>query len=230
MAEDEKVLEAEGNAPAPAEKQQPSKWKNFWRKQMVSLKRKPQRIGFWLFMITCVYYLFCLGTYSKGLGNNGFETDWVGLLVFVNVLCSVLAVVLYLYSFPKIKKYGSKVVKDVEFAKGIKVNFNTVMLSLLIVFCAAIIICNVYYYNIMNDAYLEEIATYPIMSEDQEATWNTILHTLDMSIAHIVLTGASLICGCMTYLFGKWFVKVDTSIKVESSAETMGQIDLVEDE
>lgn len=232
MAEDEKVLAAEENNPAPEEKQQPSKWNNFWRKQMVSLKRKPQRIGFWLYIIACVYYLLALGTFSQAQYNSGYDVEWMGLMVFINVLFSVLCVVLYLYSFPKLKKFDSKTVKQVEFAKGIRLNFNIVMMVLLIVFTVVMIVCNSVYYTRMNEVYMSDYygAAEMGMEEDYVAIANQIKASLNLSIAHIALVSVSMICACLTYVFGKLFVKVDTSIKVESSSENMGQIDLAEDE
>ena len=132
MAENENVV-VEPAPEQPAEKK-PSTgakiWgaiKEFFRKQIVNLKRRPSKIAFLFLIVSTIINLLGLDALSAAVAKYN-ETEWIGIAEFVATLFSILVLVLYMNTFPKRKK------------------MNIVMLVLTFVFMAAIVGMDLLYY------------------------------------------------------------------------------------
>ena len=225
--------------------------KEFFRKQIINLKRKPQNIGFLLVIITTCFNLLTLGTYSKGIQNSGAGSgvDWVGLMVFINTLFSLLAVVAYMNSFPKMKK-PPKLVKDkktgktlvdengnevkkenktvitVHFTKASKININLIMAGVFLVFAIVMIVCELYYRGVM-----VPFATNMSATESQVAeAKNLLLKANTYSLIHVILLAVDMVLFLLTPVLGKLLAKINTNKEIESAVSNMQEIDLASEE
>ena len=76
----------------------PSGIREFWRKRLVSLKRKPSNIALFVMGIAFIYYTFNLTQISNTTALiNG---PHMGLTEFITILLSTLSLVCFLNSFP----------------------------------------------------------------------------------------------------------------------------------
>ncbi len=114
--------------------------KEFFRKLIVSLKRKPQTFALLMLLVAFVYYSLNLThisnttAYIQGVG--------MGLSAFVVMLFSVLGMVCFLNAFPHRKKV------------------NIPMLVLLFVMLGAVLGCSMYYESTIDKAYADWNAQY----------------------------------------------------------------------
>lgn len=196
--------------------------KEWFRKKMVAIKRKPQNIGFVFLFIVTVFNLLSLAIYSELIVYYGEEIEWVGLMVFVNTLLSILVLVAYLNSFPKLKPINSKVVVTME-ESGVKMHVNIMMLAVTLAMIIIMIVCEVFYFILMKEGYqvnyIDNNANIPEATKLFESSFT-------LTITHIILLGISLVLILTMPLYRKLIMKVDTSIKLESATENMQQIDL----
>ena len=138
--------------------------KEFFRKKVVSLKRKPHYIALLATLITSVIYLLCLRTYSIVVLAN-FAVQWAGFCVFVNTLLSVLVLALYTSAFPKRKKA------------------NPILVTLIFVFYVVMLLLDILYYVRVNDYLLQSGMT----EVGQKSLNNAILHIIFVGISIVVL-------------------------------------------
>lgn len=117
MAENETVVEAT-ETPAPEAAQEvavaetkPSFGVRLWggikeycRKTVVKLKRRPMNIAFLVLIVSTAINLCYLGNYSQIGRINQFGDKMRGLCVFVNQLFCILVLLLFMNSFPKRSK------------------------------------------------------------------------------------------------------------------------------
>lgn len=200
-----------------------AKTKEYFRKQVVALKRKPQKIAFIFLAIVAIYNLLTLTKYSNAIITYAQGVDWIGLLVFVNTLFSILILVAYLNAFPKLKKHNSKVVVTMT-EGGVKLHINILMIVVVVLMAAAMIVCEGFYYHIMNATCIEKFGG-GITAELKPAA-RLMQGTLPLSIAHIVLLGVFLLLLFTLPLYRKLIMKINTSVKVDSSASKIEGIDL----
>ena len=73
--------------------------KEWFRKQIVNLKRRPSNIAFLFLIVSSLIYILSLGSTSQSVYSR-LGGDWMGISTFVCTLFSVL----YMNSFPKRKK------------------------------------------------------------------------------------------------------------------------------
>ena len=78
--------------------------KEWWRKQIVTLKRRPSRIAFLFVIVTSLIYILSLASFSQAILGCMLVTDWPGICCFGSTLFSILIFVAYMNSFPKRKK------------------------------------------------------------------------------------------------------------------------------
>ena len=110
----------------------PSGIREFWRKRLVALKRKPSNIALFVMGIAFIYYTFNLTQISNTTALiNG---PHMGLTGFITILLSTLSLVCFLNSFPHRKKV------------------NIPMLVLMLLMVAAVIYCDYYYGNCITAA------------------------------------------------------------------------------
>ncbi len=176
--------------------------KEFLRKFMVSLKRRPQNIPLVALAVTFIYYSINLtkisDTTAKIQGAN------MGLCGFVTMLFSMLVFVCFLNAFPKRKKP------------------NAVMLTLVYVMFAIICVCDYNYrYRIL--AAMGRDGFDKVMAEELY-----IGQALNIVTVHMVLIIVVAVLIALLPVYGKLLKKVNTSISVEDNG-TLGSIEVSED-
>ncbi len=105
--------------------QQPSRAHEFFRKRLVSLKRKPQTIPMLVLVFAFIFYSFNLSAIANTTAL--INAPHMGLSEFCTMLFSALSLVTFLNSFPHRKKA------------------NIPMLVLTFVMLAGLIYCDTYY-------------------------------------------------------------------------------------
>ncbi len=175
-------------------------FKEFIRKSIVSLKRKPQRIPF-LAMIWCfLWYSFHLSSVSNTTAKiNG---PGMGLYGFITMLFSMLSLVCFMNAFPHRKKV------------------NKPMLILMFLMVVAIIFCDIQYRGLIYNA-ISPSNPSPIV-----VTENTIYikYAADMLGKHIIFLGIAVALTALLPVYAPLIKKINTSVEVES----YGQMDAIE--
>lgn len=180
--------------------------KEWFRKKIVGLKRKPQNIALLVFAITTIYYMLALFAFSKAINISYDETDSAGICVFVSTLISLLILVSFLNAFPKRKKP------------------NIFFIVLVFLMVGAMVACDLVYYIQMGD-YIKTILN-PATSQ----VYKQINEAQPYMIGHIILLGISAIVFALTPVFKILVNKINTKVELESATENMhGEIDIQED-
>lgn len=210
MAENEKVVE-----PVAAPEQPPKKKKNVgagikeWgRKQIVGLKRAPQKIALFMLAITTVYFLLALFVISQAIHASyaNANTTATGICLFITTLLSLLSLVSFLNAFPKRKKP------------------NIFFIVLVFVMIAGMIACDVVYYVQMGNC-LNSIA-----DPSTSGMYASVNAAQPYVIAHIVLLGVSAVVFALLPAYKILINKINTKVELESATENMqGSIDIQED-
>ncbi len=234
--EESQTVQVEETATPPANKK-PSigaKFKEFWRKQVVKLKKKTHTIPFFMLLVCCVFYLLSLNDLSKSSAVAFKSVPYLGISVFVNVLFSILVLVLFMNAFPKYPKVNKKT--------GKKSPINIPMLVLGFVFIVIMILFNVLYMlQLMSaannnpsaffesaeqaqkySAYLKDDTLNNIVSGvtvlPDPATYKPyLIKSYNLSIAHIVLLGVTIILYATLPLYKKLIMKINTKKELEDN-------------
>lgn len=224
MAEKEQIVntESENNKPSVLSKVGAG-FKEWGRKQVVTLKRRPQNIAFIFLFIVTVFNLLSLTIYSELIVSYGEDIEWVGLMVFVNTLLSILVLVAYLNTFPKIKGVNSKVVFTMT-ESGVKLHINVLMLAVTLLMIIVMMVCEIFYYILMNQGYYDFYLS--TGTEINPKVVNLFESTFTLTIVHIILLGISALLILTLPLYRKLLMKINTSINLESATENMQKIDL----
>ena len=166
------------------------------RRFFVALKRKPQNIP--LVMVTCcfIWYSFNLSVIS--FATTRLQSD-TGLMGFVIMLLSLLAIVCCMNAFP----YRKQTKKP--------------MLILMFVMMAIILTCDIFYLKTISD----KLATGII----EAATVPRIRQAESILTAHVVMVGIAALLTATLPVYRKWIRKINTSIQVEENTE-MEEIDI----
>ena len=172
----------------------------FFRKSIVSLKRKPHTLALIVLALAFVYYSFNLTNVSDTTAK--IQGPGMGLSGFVTMLFSVLALVCCLNAFPRRKPV------------------NIPMLVLMLGMLAAIVFCDVYYGNCILDAINR--ANNPISTTGENAYIPAVQSMLKVHIG-IVLAGGAL--AVLLPVYAPLIRKINTSVEVEAN-ESMGEIEL----
>ncbi len=173
--------------------------KEFLRKFIVSLKRKPQTIGLVALVIAFLYYSLNLTNVSDTTAK--IQGAGMGLCGFVTMLFSVLAMVCYLNAFPHRKKV------------------NVPMLALMFVMVGVVIFCDYYYGTCVTAAVTREINPIDIKMNAYIPVVQTVL------TVHMVILVAALALVVLMPVYAKALRKINTSVEVEAN-ENMGAIDI----
>ena len=182
--------------------------KEWFRKRIVALKVKPQKIPFWVMVITTIYFMLILFTISKAVNSAPTDpnTKATGICTFITTLLSLLYVVAFLNAFPKRKKP------------------NIFFIVLVGVMIAGQIACDLVYYFQMA-ACIKGI-TRPGSPMDLACRAGQ-----PYIIGHIVLLAISAVVFALLPVYSRLIKKINTSIKLESATEHMsGNIDIEEDD
>lgn len=183
--------------------------KEWFRKKIVNLKRKPQTIPLLILAITTVYFMLILFTVSKALNECYQARNYVsaaGICVFITTLLSLLVLVSFLNVFPKRKKP------------------NIFFIVLVFLMIGAMIACDMVYY-IQIQSYLDSGTL-----EVGNSIYQTIQAGQPLMMAHVILLAISAVVFALLPVYSRLIRKIDTSVKIESATENMqGQIDIQED-
>ena len=179
---------------------QPSGVKEFARKRIVALKRKPQTIALIVLVIGFLYYSLNLTQISNTTAK--IQGSGMGLCGFATMLFSMLSLVCFLNAFPHRKKV------------------NVPMLVLMFLMLAIIIFCDIYYGNSITRAITRE--TNPI---DPTGINSYISKAASMLRVHqvILIIGAALVA--LLPVYSKMLRKINTSVEVAGN-QNMGAIDI----
>lgn len=164
--------------------------REFFRKLMVSLKRRPHNIALCMMLISFIVYSFSLTKISDT--TSLIQGSGMGLCEFATMLLSLLAMVTFLNAFPKRQKP------------------KIIFLVMLFVMLALIIACDAIYYLRVVQAMTR--AENPISPEGKNSY---ILDAKVICIAHIILLGITILLIATIPLYGKLLKKIKTSIEVE---------------
>lgn len=192
--------------------------KEWFRKFIVKLKRRPMNIAFFVLVISTIVNVCSLGNYSQ-LGTITFYSQKSqGLCIFVGQLFSILVLLLFMNSFPKREKKP-----------------KIVMLVLTFVFIAVMLALDIYLYASWTDLHAQDLL---IERDDTayESYWITGTGAGSQGVnsfypgavggilAHIILLAISAVLTATYPLYGKLINMINTR-KVIESTEIKGEID-----
>ena len=178
----------------------PSGFKDFIRKQLVTLKRNPQFIPLLMLAISFVVYSFNLTNMSDTTAK--IQGTGMGLCQFCMMLFSLLSFVCMLNAFPRRKKP------------------NIPMIVLMFIMFAIIIFCDIHYSNGIMAALTR--AESPIKLD---VNTQYIADAYNMLSTYIVLIGATAALVVTLPIYSKLLKKINTSIDVEDNG-SMGEIEI----
>lgn len=174
--------------------------KEFIRKSLVSLKRKPHIIALLVLVVAFVYYSFNLTNVSDTTAK--IQGAGMGLSGFVTMLFSVLALVCGLNAFPRRKPT------------------NIPMLVLMVLMLGAIVFCDIYYGNCIVAAITRE--NNPIATTGENSYIPAVQAMLKVHMG-IVIAGGAL--ALLLPVYAPLIRKINTSVEVAAN-EDMGEIEL----
>lgn len=175
--------------------------KEWFRKQLVSLKRNPQNIPLVMMAIATFYYALNMTSFSDT--TSQCNLGLMGFINFVVTLSSFLSLITFVQSFPKRKK-----------PKYLMIGITIAMLVLVIVMQC------LYIYKIDYAIYYQPN---PIKEPKQ-----FIFDAKSSAIVHIVLTSITIVLVTLIPVIKKLLAKIDTSIKLDIT-EVEGTIDIEEE-
>ncbi len=176
------------------------RFREFFRKRLVGLKRKPQIVAMVVLVIAYLYYSLNLSQIANTTALiNG---PHMGLAEFSTMLFSVLGLVTYLNSFPHRKKA------------------NVPMLVLTFVMIGILIYCDIYYGGRITAAITR--AESPISPTGKNA-FVAVAQGVVQTHMILVIIGAALLALLPAY--APLIRKINTSIEVAENSE-MGAIDI----
>lgn len=180
----------------------PSAVKEFFRKQIVTLKRSPQTIPLVMLLLSFVYFSLNLTNMSDTTAK--IQGAGMGLCQFCIMLFSLLSIVCMLNAFPQRKK---PIVP---------------MVILMFVMFGIIIFADIHYSNAIMAALTR--AESPIKLDV-----NTIYiaEAYNMLQTFIVLIGITAVLVVTLPIYSKWIRKIKTSVEVEDNGD-MAQIEISE--
>ena len=180
----------------------PSAVKEFFRKQIVTLKRNPQNIPMAMLLISFVYYSLNLTNMSNTTAK--IQGVGMGLCQFCIMLFSLLSIVCMLNAFPSRKKpvypmvvlmfvmFGVMIYADIHFCNGI-------MAALTRAESPIILDVNTMY----------------------------IANAYNMLQTFMILLGITAVLVLTLPVYSKWIRKINTSVDVEDNGD-MAQIEISE--
>ncbi len=177
--------------------------KEFIRKTIVSLKRKPQTIP--LLVLAAAFLLYSLNLTHISDTTAKIQLAGMGLAGFCVMLFSLLSFVCFLNSFPHRKKA------------------NIPMLVLLFLMLAILVVCDTYYMGCITRAITR--ADHPIVVDANTAY---IPAAQRMLSAHRVIVALGAVLTLLVPVLRRLLRKIDTSLPVEEGTP-MGDIRLTEE-
>ena len=165
----------------------PSGLKEFWRKRLVSLKRKPHMMA-----IAFVYYSLNLTHISDTTAR--IQGQGMGLAGFATMLFSMLSLVCFLNAFPHRKKV------------------NIPMLALMLIMVGIVIYCDIYYGGRITYAITrEENRIDPTGSNSFISAAQSVL------VVHQIILYVGVALLALLPVYSKALKKINTNIDVEEN-------------
>ena len=178
--------------------------KEFFRKKMVALKRKPQTIAFLVLVITFLLYSLNLRNVSDTTAQ--INTKGMGLTGFATMLFSMLSILTFLNSFPHRKRV------------------NVPMLVTFFIMQGIVIFCDGYYVSS-----IEKRIALEISSGNDVVAWLAknayVYKAYKMLGAHEIFVIVTIALVVLLPVYSKLLKKINTSIEVEGN-EGMGEIEI----
>lgn len=170
------------------------KFKEWLRKRMVTLKRRPYYIPLVMLIVSCLALNLKLTSFSNTIAQ--INEPGMGLCIFVIVLFSYLSIISFATAFPNRKKP--------------KIMSIIVSVFMIIASIACEFLFNYYI------RYGTEIKKNPIVITPEKAYINVARQT---GMLHCVLLGITLLLILTLPFYKKLLRKINTSIVVESSVD-----------
>lgn len=180
----------------------PSAVKEFFRKQIVTLKRNPQNIPMAMLLISFVYYSLNLTNMSNTTAK--IQGVGMGLCQFCIMLFSLLSIVCMLNAFPSRKKPVYP------------------MVALMFVMFGIMIYADIHFCNGIMAALTR--AESPIILD---VNTMYIANAYNMLQTFVVLIGITAVLVLTLPIYSKWIRKINTSVDVEDNGD-MAQIEISE--
>ena len=220
MAENENLVETEPSTASD----KPSFGKRLWggikewcRKTVVKLKRRPMNIAFLVLIVSSLVNLCSLGSYSQLGLNPYYNKQSQGLCIFICQLFCILVLLLFMNSFPKRSKKP-----------------KIVMLVLTFVFIAVMIGLDIYLYISWGNLHVKDLAiertddvwqAYWVTGTGMQKGVNTYYPgAMNGILAHLILVCIAAVLTATYPLYGKLINKINTR-KVIESTELKEEID-----
>ena len=180
----------------------PSAVKEFFRKQIVTLKRNPQNIPMAMLLISFVYYSLNLTNMSNTTAK--IQGVGMGLCQFCIMLFSLLSIVCMLNAFPSRKKPVYP------------------MVALMFVMFGIMIYADIHFCNGIMAALTR--AESPIILD---VNTMYIANAYNMLQTFTILIGITAVLVLTLPIYSKWIRKINTSVDVEDNGD-MAQIEISE--
>ncbi len=171
----------------------PSRVREFFRKRLVALKRKPQMIALAVLAIAFIYYAFHLSAIANTTAL--INAPHMGLSEFSVMLFSALSLVCFLNAFPHRKKA------------------NIPMLTLTFLMLALLFYCDIYYGGRITAALTREDS--PISPTGKNAFVATAQQVVRVHQVLIIVTTALL---ALLPVYAKLLRKINTSIEIAGNS------------
>ena len=168
--------------------------KEFIRKTIVSLKRKPQTIP--LLVLAAAFLVYSLNLTHISDTTAKIQLAGMGLSGFCTMLFSLLSFVCFINAYPHRKKT------------------NLPMLALMFLMLGILIFCDTYYAGRITQAITR--ADHPIIVD---ANTIYISKAYDMLMVHRVIVAAGALLTLMVPVLRKLLRRIDTSLPAEESVE-----------
>lgn len=187
--------------------------KEWFRKFVVKLKRRPMNIAFFVLIVSTLVNLCSLGSISQ-LGLQAYySVEITGIALFVAQLFSILVLMLFLNAFPKREKKP-----------------KLVMFILLFVFIAILMAIDIYLFVTWTGKHAQDLAR-EISNKDAyfEKLDSFYYPAVNGILAHCILVGIAAVLTATYPLYGKLINKINTR-KVVETTELKEEIDTSEEE
>ena len=168
--------------------------REFFRKLIVSLKRKPQTIAMLVLALGFLIYSLNLTAISNSTAK--IQGQGMGFSGFVTMLFSLLSFVCFLNSFPHRKKP------------------NILMLILFFLMLGCIVYCDIYYEGCIVRALTRE--DHPIILDSSTAYISQAQSVLRV---HEIIVGIAALLTLLVPVFAILLRKIDTSLPVEENQD-----------
>ena len=175
--------------------------KDFFRKHLVNLKRRPQTIPLILLVVSCVIYTFHLTVHSNAAMY--VSSQIIALYVFIITLASMLVI----FSFMNAYARGTKHFK--------------LMMGVVFLLLAVQIILDIVYLNIMFHETMVRDNPVPITQD--------IADSMNWTMIHLAVLALALLSIVLLPVYRRLLQKIDTSIEDEEFDDLQAE-SLVEEE